>query len=60
MMKNSSINQSKGKMREMKGRVKEGFGVMTDNPETEARGKGERVAGKVQKKVGDIQQVFED
>lgn len=59
-MKNSSINQAKGKMREMKGRVKEGFGEATNNPDVEGRGKGERVAGKVQRKVGDVQQVFED
>jgi uncharacterized protein YjbJ (UPF0337 family) len=59
-MKNSSINQAKGKMREMKGRVKEGFGVATDNANTEAKGKGERIAGRFQKKVGDVQQVLED
>ena len=44
----------------MKGRVKEGAGVMTDNHDMEAEGRGERIAGKVQKKVGDVQQVFED
>lgn len=59
-MKNSSINQAKGKLREMKGRVKEGFGEMTNNNDVEARGKGEKIAGKLQKKVGDVQQVFED
>lgn len=47
-------------MREMKGRVKEGFGVAAENPDTEARGRGEKIAGKLQKKVGDIQQVLED
>lgn len=47
-------------MKEMKGRVKEGFGELTNNPDVEARGKGERVAGKLQKKAGDVQQVFED
>jgi uncharacterized protein YjbJ (UPF0337 family) len=59
-MKNSTINQAKGKVREMKGRVKEGFGAATDNASLEGRGKGDRVAGKLQKKAGDIQQVFED
>ena len=49
-----------GKLREMKGRAKEGFGEATNNPDLEGRGKGEKVAGKVQKKGGDIQQVFED
>jgi uncharacterized protein YjbJ (UPF0337 family) len=59
-MKNSTNNQAKGKMREMKGRVKEGYGVATDNPDAELRGRGDRVAGKLQKKAGDIQQVLED
>lgn len=47
-------------MREMKGRVKEGFGELTNNPDVEARGKAERLAGKVQRKTGDVQQVLED
>ena len=47
-------------MREMKGRVKEGLGVATDNADLEGRGKGEKMAGKVQRKAGDVQQVFED
>jgi len=59
-MRSSSMNQAKGKIREIKGRVKEGFGVATNNPETEARGKGERIAGKVQRKVGEAQQLLED
>jgi uncharacterized protein YjbJ (UPF0337 family) len=59
-MKNSTANQAKGKMREIKGRVKEGFGEMTNNPDLEGRGKGEKIAGKVQRKAGDVQQVFED
>jgi uncharacterized protein YjbJ (UPF0337 family) len=59
-MKNSSSNQTKGKMREMKGRVKEGFGEMTNNPDLEQRGKGEKIAGKVQRKVGDAQDILGD
>ena len=59
-MKNSTNNQAKGKMREMKGRAKEGFGEMTNNQDVEARGKGEKVAGKFQRKAGDVQQVLED
>ena len=59
-MKNSSTNQAKGKMREMKGRVKEGFGEATNNHDLEARGKGEKIAGKVQRKVGDAQDIAGD
>jgi uncharacterized protein YjbJ (UPF0337 family) len=59
-MRNSSKNQIEGKMREMKGKVKEAFGEATNNPDVEARGKAERAGGKVQGKVGDVQKVFED
>ena len=59
-MKNSTLNQAKGKLREMKGRVKEGFGELTINLDVEGRGKGEKIAGKVQRKAGEVQQVFED
>jgi uncharacterized protein YjbJ (UPF0337 family) len=59
-MRNSSNNQARGKMREVKGRVKEGWGETTNNPDLEDRGRAERIAGKLQKKAGDIQQVFED
>jgi uncharacterized protein YjbJ (UPF0337 family) len=58
-MKDSTINQGKGKMRELKGRAKEGYGVATDNPDLTSKGRGEKVAGKLQKKAGDIEQVFD-
>jgi uncharacterized protein YjbJ (UPF0337 family) len=59
-MKNSSINRSKGSARELKGRIKEGFGEATNNPDVEARGKMERLGGKAQRKLGEVERVLED
>jgi uncharacterized protein YjbJ (UPF0337 family) len=59
-MKNSSIDRSKGSAREMKGRAKAALGVATDNPDLESRGQAERLGGKVQRKVGEIEKVLED
>lgn len=41
-----------GAAREAKGKVKETFGKVTGDSKTEAEGKGEKVAGKVQNAVG--------
>jgi uncharacterized protein YjbJ (UPF0337 family) len=56
--KNSTQNQVEGKFHEAKGTVKELAGQLTDNPKLEAEGVGEKVAGKVQKKIGEIKKVL--
>lgn len=33
-------------------------GVISDNPKLQAKGAGERIAGKVQEKIGQIKKVF--
>ena len=43
----------------MKGKVKEKAGQVINDPDLEAEGKSENLAGKVQKKVGQIEDVFE-
>jgi uncharacterized protein YjbJ (UPF0337 family) len=43
----------------VKGKVKETAGKVTNNPSLEADGKAEYNAGKVEKKVGQIEKVFE-
>jgi uncharacterized protein YjbJ (UPF0337 family) len=35
-------------------------GELTDNPELEAEGTSEKIAGKVQKKIGEVKKVFEE
>jgi uncharacterized protein YjbJ (UPF0337 family) len=58
-MKDSTKDNVEGKVHEVKGAVKETIGHATNNPDLEADGKGEKVAGKVQKKVGDVEKVLE-
>jgi uncharacterized protein YjbJ (UPF0337 family) len=58
-MNQSTKDRVQGKANEVKGAVKEKFGRATNNPDLEADGKGEKVAGKVQKKVGDVEKVLE-
>lgn len=59
-MKNSSTNdQAAGKFHEVKGKVKELAGQIVNNPDLEDEGKAENLGGKVQKKVGQIEKVFE-
>ncbi|MGE4443074.1 MAG: CsbD family protein [Desulfomicrobium sp.] len=59
-MKSSTKNQTKGAFHEAKGRVKETVGKIIDDPSLEAEGLAEKVAGKIQKKVGQTEKVLED
>jgi uncharacterized protein YjbJ (UPF0337 family) len=58
-MKASTTDQAKGKFHEVKGAVKEKAGQATNNPNLEAEGQDEKTGGKVQKKIGQIEKVFE-
>jgi uncharacterized protein YjbJ (UPF0337 family) len=58
-MKDSTKNKLEGAAHELKGKVKEKAGQATNDPDLEAQGADEKVAGKVQKKVGDIEKVLE-
>jgi uncharacterized protein YjbJ (UPF0337 family) len=58
-MKPSTEDQIEGKFHELKGDVKEKAGQVTNNPNLETKGQTERLAGKVQKKVGQIEEVLE-
>ena len=58
-MDDSLKDQVQGKMHELKGDLKEKAGRVTNNPDLESEGAGESVAGTVQKKVGQIEKVFE-
>jgi uncharacterized protein YjbJ (UPF0337 family) len=58
-MKDSTKQQLKGKAHEVNGAIKEKLGRATGNPNQEAEGQDEKVAGKIQKKVGQIERVFE-
>ena len=58
-MKESTKDKIEGTLHEAKGKVKEESGKAIGNPDLQDRGTGEKVAGKVQKKVGDVEKVFE-
>jgi uncharacterized protein YjbJ (UPF0337 family) len=58
-MKQSTQDETKGKFHEVKGKVKESVGRATNNPRLENEGQDERVAGTVQKKIGQVEKVFE-
>jgi uncharacterized protein YjbJ (UPF0337 family) len=58
-MKRSSRNKAQGKFHEIKGKVKEKAGQLTNNPNLEAEGTVEKAAGKVQKKIGLAEEALE-
>lgn len=57
-MDSSTKDQAEGTMHQLKGKVKQVAGVISNNPELEAEGIAERVAGKVQVKIGQINKVI--
>jgi uncharacterized protein YjbJ (UPF0337 family) len=58
-MKDSTKGKIQGKVREVKGAMKERAGRATNNPALEGEGTDEKLGGKIQKKVGDIEKVLE-
>jgi uncharacterized protein YjbJ (UPF0337 family) len=58
-MKPSTENEIRGNVHEVKGKIKETVGRITDDPELEGEGIGEKLGGKVQKIVGHVQKVIE-
>ena len=48
-----------GQLHEVKGKVKEKAGQVTNNLDLEREGQAENLAGKIQKKIGQIEDVFE-
>ena len=57
-MKSSIRDKAEGTFHEVKGKVKEIAGKITDNPKLEGKGKAEKIAGKVQEKVGQVKKVL--
>ena len=55
----STKDQIHGAAHQVKGAVKEAAGRVANNPDLESEGASEKLAGKVQKKVGQIERVFE-
>ena len=57
-MKPSTKDEIQGKVHEVKGNVKEKAGQLTNNPDLEAEGQGEKIGGKFQKKIGQVEKVL--
>jgi uncharacterized protein YjbJ (UPF0337 family) len=58
-MKPSTENEIAGKIHEVKGKVKEKVGHLTNHRDLEAEGTVEKVTGKLQKKVGEVEKAVE-
>ena len=58
-MKPSTEDQIKGTFHELKGKAKQKAGQIADDPNLEAKGKSENIAGKIQKKIGQVEKVLE-
>ena len=58
VMKASTKDQTEGKFHEVKGKIKEVAGKISDNPKLESQGAGEKIAGKVQQKIGQVKKVL--
>jgi uncharacterized protein YjbJ (UPF0337 family) len=57
-MKESTEDQAKGKMNELAGSAKEKIGQATDNPRLTAEGQDQKLGGKIRKKIGQVEKVF--
>lgn len=58
-MKSSTQDKIEGTFHELKGKAKEVAGKLSDNPKLEAQGVAEKVAGKVQAKIGQVKTVLD-
>ncbi len=58
-MKDSTKDKIEGTPNQVKGTVKEKLGRATNDPDLEGERKPENMAGKIQKKVGNIEKVVE-
>ena len=58
-MKQSTKDEIKGSLHEAKGTVKETAGRVINNPNFTAEGQSEKLAGKIQEKVGQVEALFE-
>jgi uncharacterized protein YjbJ (UPF0337 family) len=58
MIKPGTQDQVEGELHDVKGKVKEVAGRITNDPDLEADGDAEEIAGKIQKKIGQVKKVL--
>jgi uncharacterized protein YjbJ (UPF0337 family) len=56
-MKQSTKDKAKGKFHEVIGKVKEKVGRLTNDPNLEAEGQGEKIGGKMLTKIGKVKEI---
>lgn len=59
MIRQSAKGKGEGTFRELKGKIKESVGQLTNNLNLEAKGFGEKISGKMRNKIGDLESVVE-
>jgi uncharacterized protein YjbJ (UPF0337 family) len=59
-LKPSTQNEIAGRVHEVKGAIKEKAGELTNDPDLEGEGIGEKIAGKIQKKIGQVEKAVEN
>lgn len=57
-MKDSTHDKIEGTAKDAKGKVKEAAGKAVGNPNLRDEGRADQTEGKVQKKIGDVEKVF--
>lgn len=57
-MKPSTKDQARGKLENLKGKMKELAGVLTGRRKLEAEGKDQKLAGKARQKLGQVEKVL--
>ena len=58
-MNPSTNDQINGAIHQVKGAVKEAAGRVANNPDLEAEGTAEKLGGKIQQKIAQVERVFE-
>jgi len=58
-MADSTRDKVEGTFHDVKGTIKEKVGRAANDPDLEDEGTAEKIGGKIQKKVGDVEKVFE-
>jgi uncharacterized protein YjbJ (UPF0337 family) len=58
-MKPSTKDQVQGKLHEVKGKLKQKAGQVTNNSRLAAEGQSEKIAGTIQRKIGQVEAVLE-
>jgi uncharacterized protein YjbJ (UPF0337 family) len=57
-MKSDTQDQAEGTFHKLKGTIKEVAGKLSEDPDLEAEGQVEKIAGKVQDKIGQVKKVL--